>query len=47
MVASRASSGAFSTAVTDSRTYLPYLAVAACASAVIGYSTRTQRRTTQ
>jgi hypothetical protein len=47
MVASRASSGAFSTAVTDSRTYLPYLAIAACASAVIGYSTRTQRRTTQ
>jgi hypothetical protein len=43
--ASRASAGAFSAAVTDSRAYLPYLAVAACASAVIGYATRTQRRT--
>ena len=47
MVASRASTGAFSTAVTDSRTYLPYLAVVACASAVIWHATRTQRRATQ
>jgi hypothetical protein len=45
VVASKVSAGAFSVAVTDSATYLPYLAVAACATAVIGYTTRTQRRT--
>ncbi|HUN32394.1 MAG TPA: hypothetical protein VMU95_10240 [Trebonia sp.] len=45
VLASRVSAGAFSAAVTDSRTYLPYLVVAACATAVIGYSSRTQRRT--
>jgi hypothetical protein len=45
VLASRASAGAFSAAVTDSATYFPYLAVAACAMAVIGYATRTQRRT--
>jgi hypothetical protein len=43
----RLSTGAFSAAVTDSTTYLPYLAVAACALAVIGYATRPQTRTTQ
>jgi hypothetical protein len=43
VVISRAASGAFSAAVTDTRTYLPYLAVAACAAIVVGYSTRTQR----
>ncbi|HTU73822.1 MAG TPA: hypothetical protein VMG38_09920 [Trebonia sp.] len=47
VLASRLSTGAFSAAVTDSRTYLPYLAVAACAMAAIGYSTRPQRRTSQ
>jgi len=45
VLASRVSTGAFSAAVTDSRTYLPYLVVAACATALIGYTTRTQRRT--
>jgi hypothetical protein len=45
MLASRVSTGAFSSAVTDSRTYLPYLAVAACALAVIWYASLTQRRT--
>jgi hypothetical protein len=45
VLASRASTGAFSAAVTDSATYLPYLAVAACATAVISYTTRIQRRT--
>ncbi len=43
VLVSWASSGAFSGAVTDSKAYLPYLAVAACAAAVIGYATRTQR----
>jgi hypothetical protein len=36
-------SGELTAAVTNSVTYLPYLAVAACAAAVIGYGTRTQR----
>jgi hypothetical protein len=45
VLASRVSTGAFTGAVTDSTTYLPYLAVAACAAAVIGHATRTQRRT--
>ncbi len=45
VLATRASAGAFTAAVTDSATYLPYLAVAACAAAVIGYATRTPRRT--
>jgi hypothetical protein len=45
VLASRVSAGAFTAAVTDTATYLPYLTVAACATAVIGYATRTQRRT--
>jgi hypothetical protein len=45
VLASRASAGAFTTAVTDTAAYLPYLAVAACATAVIGYASRTPRRT--
>jgi hypothetical protein len=45
VLASRVSTGAFTGAVTDAATYLPYLAVAACATAVIGHATRTQRRT--
>jgi hypothetical protein len=36
-------SGELTAAVTNSMTYLPYLIVAACAAAVIGYSTRTAR----
>ena len=38
-----ATSDHFTAAVTNSVTYLPYLVVAACAMAVIGYATRTQR----
>jgi hypothetical protein len=45
VLASRVSAGAFTAAVTDTAAYLPYLAVAACAAAVVGYATRTQRRT--
>ena len=37
--------GHFTAAVTDSSTYLPYLAVAACATAAVGYATRAQRGT--
>jgi hypothetical protein len=44
VLASRVSSGAFTAAVTDTAAYLPYLAFAACAIAVIGYATRTPRR---
>ncbi len=45
VLASRVSAGAFTAAVTDTATYLPYLAVAACAAAVVGYATGTQRKT--
>ncbi len=45
VLASRVSAGAFTAAVTDTATYLPYLAVAACATAVVGYATRTQGKT--
>jgi hypothetical protein len=44
VLASRVSAGEFTAAVTDTATYLPYLAVAACALAVIGYASRTPRR---
>jgi hypothetical protein len=44
VLASQVSAGAFTAAVTDTATYLPYLAVAACATAVIGYASRTPRR---
>jgi hypothetical protein len=43
LLVSRAASGAFSAAVTNATTYLPYLAVTACAAVVIGYATRAQR----
>jgi hypothetical protein len=39
----RVTSGDFTAAVTNTATYLPYLAIAACAMAVIGYATRTPR----
>jgi len=39
----RTASGDLTAAVTNSMTYLPYLAVAACAAVVIRYATRTQR----
>jgi hypothetical protein len=45
VLASRVSAGAFTAAVTDTAIYLPYLAIAVCATAVIGYATRPQRRT--
>jgi hypothetical protein len=43
--ASRALSGHFTAAVTDASTYLPYLAIAACAALATGYATSSQRRT--
>jgi hypothetical protein len=43
VLASLAASGDFTAAVTNSKTYLPYLAIVGCALAVIGYATRTQR----
>jgi hypothetical protein len=45
VLASWAPDGDFTAAVTDTTAYLPYLAVAACATAVIGYMTRSQRGT--
>ena len=42
---SSSASGHFTAAVTDSSTYLPYLAVAACATVAVGYATRPQRGT--
>jgi hypothetical protein len=39
----QATAGAFTAAVTDTTVYLPYLAAAACAMAVIGYTTRGTR----
>lgn len=45
VLASGSASGRFTAAVTDSSAYLPYLAVAACATAAIGYATRQQRGT--
>jgi hypothetical protein len=45
VLATRVSLGGFTAAVTDTATYLPYLAVAACATAVIAYSTSAQRKT--
>jgi hypothetical protein len=44
VLVTRVSAGAFTAAVTDTAAYLPYLAVAACAIAVIGYASRTPRR---
>jgi hypothetical protein len=43
VIASGVAHGDFTAAVTDTTTYLPYLAVAACATAVIRYATRNQR----
>jgi hypothetical protein len=42
---SGSASGHFTAAVTDSSTYVPYLAVAACATIAVVYATRTQRGT--
>jgi hypothetical protein len=42
---SSSASGRFTAAVTDSSTYLAYLAVAACATVAVGYATRAQRGT--
>jgi hypothetical protein len=36
--------GQFSTAVTDDSSYLPYLAVTACAALAVAFATRSQRR---
>jgi hypothetical protein len=43
VLVSRSAGGDFTAAVTNSAAYLPYLAVAAVATAVIAYATRTQR----
>jgi hypothetical protein len=43
VLANRSAGGQFTAAVTDSSAYLAYLAVAACATVVIGYATRPQR----
>ncbi len=45
VLASDSASGQFTAAVTDSSTYMPYLAVAVGATVVIGYATRRQRGT--
>lgn len=45
VLGSGAFTGQFSSAVTNTSAYLPYLAVAACAVAATGYATRPQRRT--
>ncbi len=41
--ASMSASGQSTAAITDTATYLPYLAVAACATVAIGFATRSQR----
>jgi len=43
VIASWTTTGAFAAAVTNAMNYLPYLAVAICATVVLGYATRTQR----
>lgn len=43
VLGSSSASGQFTTAVTDTATYLPYLAVAACATVIAGIATRSQR----
>jgi hypothetical protein len=43
VLGSSSTSGQFTAAVTDTSTYLPYLAVAACAAVVAGFATRSQR----
>jgi hypothetical protein len=45
VLASGSASGPFTAAVTDSSTYLPYLAVAVAATVAVGYATRRQRGT--
>ena len=44
-LASGSARGQFTAAVTDSSTYLPYLAVAVAATVAVGYATRRQRGT--
>ena len=43
VLANRTASGQLTATVTNTGTYLPYLAAAACAAAVIAYATRPQR----
>jgi hypothetical protein len=47
VLVSRTSTGQLTAAVTDTSTYLPYLAVTACAAVVVGYATRTPGTRTQ
>jgi hypothetical protein len=43
VLANRTASGQLTATVTNTETYLPYLAAAACAVAVVAYATRPQR----
>ena len=43
VLANRTASGQLTATITNAETYLPYLAAAACAAAVIAYATRPQR----
>jgi hypothetical protein len=43
VLANQTASGQLTATVTDTETYLPYLAAAACAAAVVAYVTRPQR----
>jgi hypothetical protein len=43
VLANRTASGQLTATITDTHTYLPYLAVAACAAAAVLYATRPQR----
>jgi hypothetical protein len=43
VLANRTASGQLTATVTNTETYLPYLAAAACAAAVVAYATRPQR----
>jgi hypothetical protein len=45
VLVSSSASGQFTAAITDASTYLPYLAVAACATVAIAFATRSQRGT--
>ena len=43
VLANRTASGQITATVTNTETYLPYLAAAACAAAAVAYVTRPQR----
>jgi len=45
ILAGRAADGRFTTVITDSSLFLPYLAFAACCCAIVFFATRTPRGT--